>query len=249
MRLTLKFTLVSSMIVSCLAAVVTAAAREDEAGFIEIYESWGNYTLAAPPPEMKPIVLQVPEALRYGSSRGATRNWGLNLLTYYPSFTSPQAPENSSFGLSCKGDCNGRILVSINNRSHSINDPRRFNSPNMGDYIARIDPLIPIVSTKTDLGPQHGFDHGYEVMPASTGNGIDQYLFHLAEDRIHYDLAARCSINQFAKTCTLHFSLKCNPAIYVQVVAIDMKHIDEFRDVAQKTDQFVTLMVRNPACI
>jgi hypothetical protein len=119
----------------------------------------------------------------------------------------------------------------------------------MGDYIARVKPLVPIGSTKTDLGPQHGFDHGYEVIPGSSGNGIDQYLFHLSDDRTHYDLAATCSINQFAKTCSLHFSLKCNPAIYVQVVAIDMKHLDEFMDAVRKTDQFVTSMVRYPACI
>lgn len=249
MRLTLKFILAASVLASCLAAIAPIAAREDEAGLIEIYESWGNFTLAAPPPKMKPIVLQVPEAFRYGSSKGATRNWGLNLLTYYPSFTSPQAPENARFGLSCVGDCNGRILVSINNRTRSINDPRRFNSPNMGDYIARIDPLMPTGSTKTDLGPQYGFDSGYEVIPASEGNGIDQYLFHLSEDRIHYDLAARCSINQRAKVCTLHFSLKCNPAIYVQVVAIDMKYIDEFMNAVRKTDEFVASMVRDPACI
>ncbi len=172
MRLTLKFT--ASMLVSCSAAIVTAAAGEVEARLIEIYEHWGNFTLASPPPEMKPIVLQVPEAFRYGSSKGATRNWGLNLLTYYPTFTSPQAPENTSFGLNCKGDCNGRILVAIENRAHSIGSPRSHNSPNMGDYIARVEleNLVPIGGTKRDLGPQHGFDNGYEVrIPASNGVG------------------------------------------------------------------------------
>lgn len=245
----LRFTMATGALLSCLATIFVAVARGDEAGFIEVYEHWGDFTLAAPPPGMKPIVLQVPEALRYGSSKGATRNWGLNLLTYYPSFTSPQAPENAAFGLSCKGDCNGQILVAINNRTHSINDPRRFNSPNMGDYIARVDPLVPVGSIKTDLGPQHGFDRGYEVKPGGTGNGIDQYLFHLSEDRIHYDVAAQCSINQFAKKCTLHFSLKCSPEIYVQVAAIDMKYIDEFMDAVKKTDQFVTSMLRDPTCV
>jgi len=203
-----KFAIAAGTVLSCLAALTVVAAREDEIGFIEIYESRGNFTLRAPPPEMKPIVVQVPEAFRYGSSRGAMRNWGLNLLTYYPTFTSPQAPENVLFGFNCKGDCNGRILVAINNRTHSINGPR-FDSPNMGDYIARVEPLIPIGSTKTYLEPQHGFDSGYEVrIPASNGVGdqIDRYLFHSSEDRAHYDLAARCSINRFAKTCTLHFS-------------------------------------------
>lgn len=231
----------------------TAFALDQTTGFVEIYEHWAQYTLAAPPPEIHPVLLQIPKAFRYGSSKEATRNWGLNLLTYYPSFTSPRAPQNASFGLDCKGDCNGRMLVSIESRTHSIRSIDRFNSPNMGDYIARVDlqRLVPIGSTKTDLGPQSGFDSGYEVrIPASNGVGdrTEQHLFRLSEDRVHYDLAADCSINQFAKTCTLHFSLKCNPAIYVQVVAIDMKHFDEFMDVVQKADQFVTAMVREPSC-
>ena len=230
----------------------TAFGQDRPLGSIEIYEHWSVYTLAAPPPEMRPIVLQVPEAFRYGSSKGATRNWGLNVLTYYPSFTSPRAPENVSFGLDCRGDCNGRMLVSIENRAHSINDSR-FHSPNMGDYIARVDlqRLAPIGSTKTDLGPQRGFDSGYEIrIPARNGVGdrAEQHLFRLSEDRAHYDLTTDCSINQFAKTCTLHFSLRCNPEIYVKVVALDMRHIDQFADVVRKTDQFVTSMVREPSC-
>jgi hypothetical protein len=204
---------------------------------------------------MKPIVLQVPETFRYGSSKGATRDWGLNLLTYYPSFTSPHAPDNASFGLNCKGDCNGRILVSIENRTHSINNSRWLNSPNMADVVAHAafsKSLAPKSSAVSDLAPQHGFDVGYEVrIPPSNGIGEQshQYRFHLGGDGIHYDLAAKCSINRFTKVCTLHFSLKCNPAIYVQVVAIDMKHIDEFMDVVVKTDQFVTSMVRAPTFI
>jgi hypothetical protein len=248
MRSVLRLTSTLTVFLWC----ATAFGQDEPAGSIAIYEHWGQSSLAAPPPDMPPIVLQVPEAFRYGSSKSKTRNWGLNLLTYYPRFTSPEAPENAAYGLKCAGDCNGRILVAINNRTHSIDDPR-FHSPNMGDYIARVDlqRLVPIGSTKTDLAPQHGFDSGYEVLiPASNGVGdrVEQHLFHLSEDRVHYGLAADCEINQFARTCTLHFSLRCNPAIYVQVVAIDMKHLDEFMDVVRKTDQFVTSMVRDPAC-
>jgi hypothetical protein len=152
------------------------------------------------------------------------------------------------------GDCNGRILVAINNASHAINNPHGLNSPNMGDAEAQMrlkKILVPKVSFVRDLEPQHGFDSGYEVhTPPSDGTTeqVQQYFFHLSEDRIHYDLTSDCQINQFAKTCTLHFSLKCNPAIYVQVVAIDMRHIDEFMDVVSKVDQFVTSMVKMPAC-
>jgi hypothetical protein len=232
------------------------ASRAGDDGIIEIYEYWGTYALNAPPPDMKPIILQTPEAFRYGRSKGATRNWGLNFLTFYPSFSSPAAPENAAFIRDCVGDCNGRILVAISNRSHAIHNPgitRGVDYPNMGDYMTegRLKNLTPTGGTITKLGPQQGFDSGYEVrIPPNDGVGgqVKRYLFHLSEDRVHYDLLAECEENKFARTCTLHFSLKCNPAIYVQVVAIDAKHLDELMDVTSKTEQFVTSMVRVPAC-
>src|SRR5947207_2798495 len=70
---------------------------------IEIYEPDGTHSLDAPSQDMQPIVLQVPGKFRYGSSKGNSRNWGLNVLTYYPSFTSPEDPENAKFSLSCVG--------------------------------------------------------------------------------------------------------------------------------------------------
>jgi hypothetical protein len=139
--MTISGVLLRSIAVSIVLATVCASlntvplASADGASLIEIYEHIGDFTLAAPPPDMKPITLQAPEAFRYGSSKGVVRNWGLNLLTYYPSFTSPEAPENRPFGLSCAGDCNGRILISIENWSHEISNPRGLNSPNMGDNV------------------------------------------------------------------------------------------------------------------
>ena len=243
-----------ALVTTLILLIDISVAVADETGLIEIYEHWNTYTLDAPPSEEKPIVLQVPEPFRYGSSKGATRNWGLNLLTFYPSFTSPQAPENAAFGVGCRGDCNGRILIAINYAKHAINNPNGLNSPNMGDAEAKMrleKSLVPEGSSVRDLGSQYGFTRGYEVrIPKSNivGEEIEQYLFRLSADEVNYDLSSDCSINKFARTCTLHFSLKCNPAIYVQVVAIDMKYIGEFMDVVRRTDQFVTSMVRIPAC-
>lgn len=233
--------------------ITNAVARTDTARLYEIYEHWGHFSLDAPPPEMTPIILQVPSGFGYASSGKRARNWGFNILTYYPSFTSPDAPENAAFGLDCKGDCNGRMLVAINNRAHSINNPNRFDAPNMGDYIARVDlqQPTPLRAVKNDVKILHGFDTAYEIQ-LSAGNGTgersDQYFFHFSPDKRHYDVAAKCSLNEFARACTLHFSLRCNPAIYVQVVAINMKYIDAWTDIVQKTDQFVSSMVRAPAC-
>jgi hypothetical protein len=90
-----------------------AAASAARAGEIDIYEHYGYYMLDDPPPGVRP--------------------WGTNILTYYPSFTSPADPENRNFGLACAGLCNRRILISVENRDHSV----RFSSANMGDFIAR----------------------------------------------------------------------------------------------------------------
>lgn len=235
---------------------ISAAQRHDAAaGLIEIYENWGTYTLDKPPPEMKPIVLQVPQEYRYGSSKGATRNWGINLITFYPSFTSPQAPENYRFVRGCTGDCNGLMLVAVNNRTHTVQSPSNPDGtsyPNMGDFIAhvRLKNPAPAGGTVTVLATQHGFDRGYQVIVSqgSLGDSTQQFWLHLSEDRVHHDAVAECERNKFAQTCDLHFSLKCNPAIYVQVVGIDMKYVDELLDVIAKTDQFLTPMVREPVC-
>jgi len=233
--------------------VHSSDARSAE-GLIEIYENWGAYTLNAPPPEMQPIVLQVPDAFRYSSIKLATRNFGVNILTYYPNFTSPKAPENSAYSLErCTGDCNGRVLIAINNSAHAIHHPELgdgFDAQNMGDYLMHVSHRYPVPngSAVTEFGPQYGFDGGIEVrMPPGNGN-TNRYMARLSGDRIHYDLFADCTINKFARTCTLHFSLKCNPSVYIQVVAIDMVHINEFMNVVDKADRFVTSMMRYPVC-
>lgn len=45
------------------------ATRASDDGLIEIYEYWGTYTLNAPPPDMKPIILQTPEASGMAAAR------------------------------------------------------------------------------------------------------------------------------------------------------------------------------------
>ena len=51
-----------------------------------------------------PIILKIPEKFRFTPGKGGTRDWGLNLLTYYPGFASPLEPQNAKFGLSCGRD-------------------------------------------------------------------------------------------------------------------------------------------------
>jgi hypothetical protein len=239
------------------------AAQSGEPGTIEIYENYGPYTLDAPPPEMRPIILQVPERFRYGSSRGATRNWGLNLLTYYPSFTSPADPENAKFGLNCAGVCNGRILICIENRAHSIHAPNQFDALNMGDFIAqstlkwkKTPPYPPYVHV-FDLSPPEGLDEAFEqiitkvedapnIIPGHFAT-VHRFYFKRDETKTNYNLAVICSVFE-RTTCELHFSLACNPAVYVTVSWLDSQYLPQSADIKNRTDQFVSAMIKVPPC-
>lgn len=229
--------------------VAVGCGRAVASEVIEIFEHNGEYSLDAPPADRPPLALLIPEEFRYGGSKGKTTAWGVNLLTYYPRMTSQLAPENADFGLACRGDCNGRILISVENVAHG-----RGAITGMADVIAHS--LIPRflhiggAEPKT-LPPQHGFDGGYQVdIPG--GSGVSPrsniYLQHLGPDQAHYDLFAECNVNKFARTCNLHFSSQCSASIYINVGAIDMIHIDKFFDVKSKVDRFISSMVQRPAC-
>lgn len=229
-----------------------------ESGIIEIYESYGTYTLASPPAKMQPIVLRIPAAFLYGSSKIGGRNWGVNLLTYYPTFSSPSGPENASFGLRCAGICNGRVLISVQNRTHSISQ----TIPNMGDFIARAQfkwlktpPYPPNVRVR-DIDPVEGFDEGFErttfemhdVVQEKPAQ-IERVYLHRASDRSYYDLTATCGVNSYGTTCILHFSLRCNPAVYVTVNGLAGSYLGRAADIKEKTDLFISKMVTEPSCV
>lgn len=116
--------------------VAVGCGRAVASEVIEIFEHNGEYSLDAPPADRPPLALLIPEEFRYGGSKGKTTAWGVNLLTYYPRMTSQLAPENADFGLACRGDCNGRILISVENVAHG-----RGAITGMGDVIAHS--LIP----------------------------------------------------------------------------------------------------------
>lgn len=227
---------------------------------IELYESYGTYSLDAPPIEMHPIVLRIPEEYVYGSNKDASRNWGVNLLTYYPDFTSLKDPANARFGVACAGICNGRILISIANRTHSISQ----RSPNMGDFIARSQlkwqkspPYPPSVQVK-DIIPSYDFDEGFERSTAPSSNSresvlqapiwMERVFLKRAADGGHYEMTATCQVNHVRTTCILHFSLRCNPAIYVTVNGLDGSYLNSAADIREKTDKFISTMVRKPSC-
>jgi hypothetical protein len=240
-------------------ALITGFAQASEPKTIEIYEQYGSYKLDAPPPDMRPIILSLPEQFLYRSSKEGSRNWGVNILTYYPSFNSVQDQSNADFVLGCTGICNGQILISVQNRKHSISS----NSPNMGDFIARTEfkwsktPPYPSNVQVRDIEPPVGFDEAFERVTNATaspisdknrGSAITTRTYLRKTDREQYDLTAICNINQVKTNCILHFSLNCNPAIYISVNGVDGSYLHVAADIKEKTDRFVSAMIKKPSC-
>ena len=249
-----------------LLSLYSKHSRSEANDNLEIYEQ-GSFSLDAVPPSEHPLVIQLPESFRYGSTKGDTRSWGANLLAYYPSFSSPSDPSNAGFDLTCAGYCNGRILVAINYRPRAINNSRGnmdgVVSPNMADFIGRIAVISELDingdrisskslgSTVTKLGTELGFDEGY-LINYPGGNGVPpssrKLLFRFGADHVHYDLTAECSLIGNNHHCSLHFSLNCDPAIYVKVGSVDIDHVTDLSDVRNKADAFVASMVRSEPC-
>jgi hypothetical protein len=205
---------------------------------------------------MHPIVLNIPARFLYGLSAVAPRRaWGVNLLTYYPSFTSPSDPENAPYGLACVGICDGQILISIGNRTHGITP----DAPSAADFIAHAqlkwlrDPAhAPPNAQIRDLIPTSPFDEAFERTLTSLHGPptkqIDRVYMRRSKTRGYYDLVATCNTNPSRTTCILHFSLTCSPATYVTVNGLDGSYLARAADIQEKTDRFLSAMIRTPAC-
>jgi hypothetical protein len=229
------------------------AADGTDNGLVEIYEYTGEKSPT-------PIVLQVPKEFRYGSSAGQTRSWGINILTYYPSLSSPRDPANASYGLNCVGFCNGRILVAIayaptvltRHIASSATDAeaqnflRYFHGPGPGNVHV------------TDLAPEFGFDEVFErtieplpgnksIIPGNPPR-VDRYLLKFAPDAVHYGAYAHCSMSTKVQTCEIRFSLDCDPAISVAVIGWPFARMDDASEIHRRVEQFVAAMVKQPKC-
>ena len=216
---------------------------------VELYDKAGRYPLSSIPPDAHPITFHLPEAFRYGSTKSAEKTRGVLILTYYPSFSSPNAPENVANGLNCIGICNGRILVHVEYDLNLSNT----SSPNTGDFVAhaqlrwnRTPPYPPNVTVR-DITPPPGFDGGFQRSYAGVGTS-EIVLFRNGPDGSHYDLAATCSANAQRTTCILHFSLKCDLKLSVTVNGLDSSYLVHSSDIVTRVSEFVSSMIDRPAC-
>jgi hypothetical protein len=62
-----------------------------------------------------PMITRIPEKFRFRSSVGATRAYGINIITSYPDFESIADLTNRAYGVDCVGYCNGQMMISIDN--------------------------------------------------------------------------------------------------------------------------------------
>ncbi len=225
---------------------------------IELYPYGGRYyLLQSPPPDVTPAVFMVPQEFRWGSTSNVAQiknhAWGIQILTYYPGFSNPAAPQNREFGLDCAGYCNGRIMIYISYNPAMV----RANIANTADASVHgelenrkfISGLQLSNVTFKDLGPGGSFDGGFDhiaMVPGSQPPKIgsyDRFLWRKTADG-HYDLVAKCGLDASSPHCLLHFSSSCNPAISVQVT-IDMRDIDRAGDIKEKTNAFLLPMIKS----
>ena len=245
----------AAMMVVASAAVQPPAVTPAEQGRIELYPYAGNYLLQSPPPDVHPAVFMVPQEFLWGSTRNAAKvnnhAWGIQILTYYPGFSSPAAPQNKEFGLNCVGYCNGRILIYIAyNPAMLRGGIANFADANVrGQLSSRkfITNLPQHNATYNDFGSRGPFTGGFEHLVRGVQHLKDaldeQVLWRETKDG-HYDLVARCSPNAPNPTCLLDFSASCNPAISVEVT-VGMRDIDRAADIKGKTNALLLPMIKS----
>lgn len=225
------------------------ATESNKNGIVEIYEHGGDQSPI-------PITLQIPEDFRYGSSVGQQKSWGINILTFYPSLTSPKDPANAPYGLQCVGFCNGRILISIEYRPSILSRRTAQSTADAGALgVLRFNHQPgPWNVHVVDLEPQFGFDevfdHTIEALPGAKTSvsqnkpRVDRYLLRHSSDKTHYDSYAHCSMSTTVQGCEINFSLNCNPAISVAVGGWPFQRMDEASEIQRRVGRFVAAMVR-----
>ncbi|HKU63745.1 MAG TPA: hypothetical protein VJQ06_01680 [Rhizomicrobium sp.] len=246
------------MIAAAGVTVQTPAVTTAEQDRIELYPYAGpSYLLQSPPPDVHPAVFMVPQEFRWGSTRNVAQMnyhaWGIQILTYYPSFSSPAAPQNKDFGLDCIGYCNGRILIYISYNPQML----RAGIANTADATVHgelenknfITGLHLSNVTYKDLSPRGPFDGGFEHIAMVRGAqppkiGLDDQVLWRKAESGHYDLVAKCAPDAPNPLCHLIFSSSCNPAISVQV-SVGMRDIDRAADIKDKTDAFLLPMIKS----
>jgi hypothetical protein len=213
---------------------------ETDGDTVEIHQVGGRY-------QAPTIVLRIPQQFRFRSSIGQTQSLGINLITFYPDFTSLADPRNYAYGSGCIGYCNGQMMVSIENvpadwsaslqkrlfdegylRGLTDHKPRSF-----GMEVEDIDPIL-------------GFDKVFDQRLDDAYR--TRILLKGENDNKLVPLSAECSMTTTVQGCQLFFTLKCAPVVDITISGWRYDHLPEAFQLQKRVDDFVSAMLVQPQC-
>jgi hypothetical protein len=116
---------------------------------------------------------------------------------------------------------------------------RARNSPTPGTKIYYED--IPALS---------GFDDGVGTRNSDpNARDLDKDVFYRHEPaKQHVTTVVECSPRAIRPSCILHFSLRCEPALAVELGVIDYAQLPELGSIQRATEAYVTRLVASDEC-
>jgi hypothetical protein len=212
---------------------------ETDGDTVEIHQGGDRY-------QAPTIVLRIPQQFRFRSSIGQTQSLGINLITFYPDFTSLADPRNYAYGSGCIGYCNGQMMVSIENVpadwSASL-QKRLFDEGYLGGLTDHKPTSFGM--EVDDINPILGFDKVFDQRL------VDIYrtriLLKEEGDNKLAPLSAECSMKTTVQVCELFFTLKCAPVVDIKIIW-PYDHLSEAFQLQKRVDDFVSAMLVQPQC-
>jgi hypothetical protein len=211
---------------------------ETDGDTVEIHQGGDRY-------QAPTIVLRIPQQFRFRSSIGQTQSLGINLITFYPDFTSLADPRNYAYGSGCIGYCNGQMMISIENVpadwSGSL-QKRLFDEGYLGGLTDHKPHYFGV--EVEDINPILGFDTAFDQ---NLVNGYRTRILLKGEsDNNPNPLSAKCMMDA-VQVCELLFTLKCAPIVDIKVVW-HYDHLSEAFQLQKRVDDFVSAMLVQPQC-
>lgn len=165
------------------------------------------------------IVLRVLNEFFHRASTKASEVFGLNLLVKYPSMTRfTELPD------SCRGWCEGKMMVSLDNRSAISKSVAQIRAERLRtDMVRQAAMDYPHISY-TPRTPPPDYDEAYDVVYNKRGEGgrLREYFFRKGSDGQFIEFV-ECHPKVPSPACTFHIVLPAQPAL-----AIDYTHSLEF---------------------
>jgi hypothetical protein len=192
------------------------------------------------------IVLRIPQQFRFRSSIGQTQSLGINLITFYPDFTSLADSRNYWYGSGCLGYCNGQMMVSIENvpADWSASLQKRLFDKGYLRILTNHKPTSFGIEVE-DIDPILGFEKVFDQRLADAYR--TRILLKGENDNKLTPLSAECSMSTTVQVCELYFTLKCAPMVDIEAIW-PYDHLSEAFQLQKRVDDFVSAMLVQPQC-